>query len=70
MLDDLLKKLDGKKTYLSALGLAALAVTQFMAGDYPGAAQSLLAALAAFGLRQAMQKMEAHPAEDEPEKKS
>ena len=46
--------LSGKKTYLAAIGLAITAVVQFRAGDVLGAAQSAMAALAAFGLRSAL----------------
>jgi len=48
--------LPGFKTNLAALGLAGLALYQFSIGDYPAAVQSLMAALAAFGLRQAIQR--------------
>lgn len=48
--------LDGYKTYLSALGLLGLAVYQASEGAYQLALQSFLAALAAFGLRQAVAK--------------
>lgn len=51
---DLNNLLRGYKTYAAAIGLAALAVYQFTQKDYPAAAQSLLAALAAAGLRSAI----------------
>jgi hypothetical protein len=49
--------LDGYKTYLAAAGLLGLAVYQFSQGQVEAALQSLLAAAAAFGLRQAVQKV-------------
>lgn len=52
---DLTKLFSGRKTYLAALGFAVVAVTQFSAKDYVGAAQSALAALSAFGLRAAIE---------------
>lgn len=48
---DLTKIGAGYRTYAAAIGLAVLAVVQFRAGDLTGAAQSGMAALAAFGLR-------------------
>jgi hypothetical protein len=51
-----LRLVDGSKTYLAALGLAGLALYQASQGDYPSAAQSFLAALAAAGLRHAITK--------------
>ncbi len=51
---DFTKILAGYKTYAAAIGLAALAVYQFTQKDYQTAAQSLLAALAAAGLRSAI----------------
>lgn len=46
----------GWKTYLAALGLLGLAIYQFSQGQIELAIQSLMAALAAFGLRQAIDK--------------
>lgn len=48
--------LSGYKTYVAAAGLVGLAVYQFSQGHYPDAFQSLMAALAAFGIRSAMAK--------------
>lgn len=48
--------LDGWKTYLAALGLVGLAVYQFSQGQVELALQSFMAALAAFGLRQAIDR--------------
>jgi hypothetical protein len=50
--------LQGKKTYLAALGLVGLAVYQFSVGNVPGGIQSLLGAAAAFGLRDAQAQQE------------
>ena len=44
----------GWKTYLAAAGLAGLALSQFSQGLYETAYQTLLAALAAAGLRHAI----------------
>lgn len=44
----------GYKTYIAAFGLCGLALYQGSVGQFEQAAQSLLAALAAFGLRQAL----------------
>lgn len=52
----LLSLTDGWKTYSAAIGLLALAVYQSTQKQYDLAAQSFLAALAAFGLRQAVAK--------------
>lgn len=57
-MSDLWKWLEGKKTNLAALGLLGLALYQFSAGQYPEAYQSLMAALAAFGVRSAVAKVE------------
>lgn len=46
--------LPGWKTYLAAAGLLGLALYQFSEGNAAGAWQSIMAALAAFGLRQAV----------------
>ncbi len=44
----------GWRTYLAAAGLLGYALYQVSNADYPGAWTSLMAALAAFGLRQAV----------------
>lgn len=44
----------GFRTYIAAAGLLGLALYQFSEGQYEVAAQSFLAALAAFGLRKAI----------------
>lgn len=44
----------GFRTYIAAAGLLGLAVYQFSEGQYEVAAQSFLAAMAAFGLREAI----------------
>lgn len=62
-------KLDGRKTYLAAAGLAALAVYQFSQSQFDSAAESLLAALAAVGLRSAVAKSAAPAVAAEPEAK-
>ncbi len=49
----------GWRTYLAAAGLLGYALYQASTGDYAAAWQSLMAALAAFGLRQAIAKSEA-----------
>jgi hypothetical protein len=41
------------------VGLVVLAITQAASGDYTGAVQSALAALAAIGIRHAIAKQEA-----------
>lgn len=46
--------LQGKKTYIAAAGLLVTAVLQFTDGNISGAIQSIMGALAAFGLRQAL----------------
>lgn len=46
----------GWKTYAAALGLLGLAVYQLTQGDYVNGLESLLAALAAFGIRHALEK--------------
>ncbi len=50
----LLGLFSGFRTYIAAAGLVGLAVYQFSQGDTAGALQNVLAALAAFGLRQAV----------------
>lgn len=44
----------GKKTYIAALGLLGLAIYQASTGEYQAAVQSVIAALAAAGLRNAI----------------
>ncbi len=44
----------GFATYLAAAGLLGYALYQVSIQDYPGAVQSFLAALAAFGIRRAV----------------
>jgi hypothetical protein len=56
MLDSFLATLNGRKVYLAAIGLAALAVYQFTQHNYEGAFQSASAALTAAGLRHALDK--------------
>jgi hypothetical protein len=48
--------LKGYKTYIAAAGLLGLAVYQFSQGDIDGAIQNVLAAFAAFGMRQAISR--------------
>jgi hypothetical protein len=48
--------LDGYKTYVAAAGLIGLALFQFSSGDYPAAWQSMMAGLAAFGLKHAVSR--------------
>lgn len=57
----MISKLDGWKTYLAAAGLVGLALYQLSQGQVEAALQSLLAALAAAGLRHAVTKTEAAP---------
>jgi hypothetical protein len=54
-----LDQLSGYKTYIAAIGLAGLAVYQFSQGQVDTGVQSVLAALAAAGLRHAVAKMPA-----------
>lgn len=49
--------LSGYRTYIAAAGLFGLAVYQASLGHYPDAIQSVMAALAAFGIRSAIAKM-------------
>ena len=49
-------RVDGYKTYIAAIGLTGLAVYQVSLGDFDQAAQTILSALAAFGLRHAVAK--------------
>jgi hypothetical protein len=55
----ILKFIDGYKTYFAAVGLVGLSVYQLSMGQYDQATQSLLAALAAAGLRSAISKVKA-----------
>lgn len=48
-----LEFLAGVRTYVAALGLAGLAMSQFAAGQHEAAVQSFLAALGLLGLREA-----------------
>ena len=50
--------LDGYKTIIAALGLLGLAVYQSSQGQWDAAFQSLMAALAAFGLRKAIARQD------------
>lgn len=52
----ILKKLQGKKTYLAAAGFMLLGVFQLSSGQVPMGIQSLMAALTAFGLRSAIER--------------
>jgi hypothetical protein len=52
----ILKLVDGYKTYLAAAGLVGLAIFQVSTAQYAAAVQSLLAALTAAGLRNAITK--------------
>ena len=47
----------GYRTYLAALGLLGLSVYQLSEGQVQPAIQSFLAALAAFGIRQAVSNL-------------
>lgn len=49
--------LNGYKTYLAAAGLLGLALHQFSQGQVEMAIQSLLAGLAAFGIRNALKNV-------------
>jgi hypothetical protein len=51
---DVLKSLNGKKTYLGAAALAGLAMYQFYTAQYQAGFQSLVAAWTAMGLRSAI----------------
>lgn len=50
--------LEGYKTNLAALGLLGLALYQLSQGDLSSSVQSFFAALAAFGLRSAVAKVD------------
>ena len=52
----LLALLSGYKTYVAAIGLLGLAVYQFSTGDATNGMHSILAALTAIGLRDAIKK--------------
>ena len=52
--DSIMEMLNGYKTYLATAGLLGLALYQFSEGHVELAFQSLMGALAAFGLRQAI----------------
>src|ERR1700730_2091913 len=56
--DPILNFVDGKKTYLSGAGLLGLAVYQATQKEYITAWASLMAALAAFGVRHALAKVQ------------
>ncbi len=53
-LKDLLELGKGYRTYAAAVGLLLLAYYQYSGGDTAAALQSVLAALATFGLRSAL----------------
>lgn len=61
-MSDVLNKLAGYKTYLAAAGFVLVGLSQYTAGDYTGAYQSFAAALAAAGLRHALDRPAAPPA--------
>lgn len=48
-----LERFAGARTYVAALGLLGLGLSQFAAGNYDAAATSILAALALVGLHDA-----------------
>ncbi len=50
--------LPGWKTYLAAIGLLGLSVYQLSVGDLAAAVQNFVAALAAFGVRNAITRNE------------
>ncbi|MDX2035965.1 MAG: hypothetical protein SFX72_04890 [Isosphaeraceae bacterium] len=52
----LLQFVNGYKTYIAAVGLLGLAVYELSMGDVTKAAETFLAALAAAGLRHAVEK--------------
>jgi hypothetical protein len=56
---DLMKALDGKKTYIGAAAFFGLALYQFYTGQSELALQSLAAAWTALGLRSAVAKLQA-----------
>ena len=53
----LLNLVNGYKTYIAAVGLAGMAIYQFSTQEYELGVQSLLAALTAAGLRNAITKV-------------
>jgi hypothetical protein len=53
----ILNLLNGYKTYIAAVGLIGLAIYQVSTGQYNMAFQSILAGLAAAGLRSDMAKV-------------
>jgi len=56
ILDNLLSRLNGSKTYLAGFGLVGLALYQISQGDAQAAIQSFSTGLAALGLRHAINK--------------
>lgn len=50
-MNDTLQKLEGKKTYIAALGMALLGVVDLLNGDTIGGIQKLMEAAALAGLR-------------------
>lgn len=59
---DILAKLNGYKTYIAVAGLIGLAVYQFSLGHFEEGFQTVLAAAAAAGLRNAIAKPQSAPA--------
>lgn len=55
-LKDMLSFLNGKKTYLGAVGFFLVAVYQTLQGDYVHAGEAFMAALTAVGIRHAVEK--------------
>lgn len=55
--------LDGYKTYMAAAGLFGLALYQFTQGQYDVGFQSLMAALAAFGVKSSLARQDIQVAE-------
>jgi len=49
--------LEGYKTYIAAAGLVGLALYQFSQGQIEQAIQSVLGAMAAFGIRNALKNV-------------
>jgi hypothetical protein len=60
---NILNVLSGYKTYIAAAGLFGLSLYQLSQGQYDQAGQSILAALAAAGLRSAIAKVPAAKAQ-------
>ena len=50
----MLKAFDGYKTYIAAAGLFGLALYHFTVGDFSNGLETIMAALAVFGVRNAM----------------